>query len=113
MTQRSKSNQIQEQKLEQRQSLSQYQVQFVRLLELPTEGLEERVRAELLENPALEEADNVELPMNTVNQDSDNSHSVKVLLSHFPVLPNPPRFSPSRWLTDSTETSGISLTIRN
>ena len=72
MTQRSKSNQIQELKLEQRQSLSQYQVQFVRLLELPTEGLEERVRAELLENPALEEADDMELPMNTANQDSDN-----------------------------------------
>ncbi|MBR6589954.1 MAG: RNA polymerase factor sigma-54 [Bacteroidaceae bacterium] len=49
-----RSSQIQEQKQEQRQSLSFQQVQFVRLLELPIEGLEERVRAEVLENPALE-----------------------------------------------------------
>ena len=40
-----RSSQIQEQKQEQRQSLSFQQVQFVRLLELPIEGLEERVRA--------------------------------------------------------------------
>ncbi len=49
-----RSEQIQLQKQEQRQNLSQLQVLFVRLLELPTEGLEERVRAEVLENPALE-----------------------------------------------------------
>ena len=49
-----RSSQLQEQKQEQRQSLSFQQVQFVRLLELPIEGLEERVRAEVLENPALE-----------------------------------------------------------
>lgn len=49
-----RSSQLQEQKQEQRQSLSYQQVQFVRLLELPVEGLEERVRAEVLENPALE-----------------------------------------------------------
>ena len=49
------SNQIQVQKQEQRQTLSQQQLLFVRLLELPTEGLEERVRSEVLENPALEE----------------------------------------------------------
>lgn len=50
-----RSQQIQQQKQVQRQNLSQLQVLFVRLLELPTEGLEERVHAEVLENPALEE----------------------------------------------------------
>lgn len=53
MTQHSK--QLQQQKQEQRQTLSQQQLLFVRLLELPTEGIEERIRTEVLENPALEE----------------------------------------------------------
>lgn len=56
------SNQIQIQKMEQRQSLSMQQFLFVRLLELPLEGYEERVRAELLENPALEEVDSTDSP---------------------------------------------------
>ena len=51
------SNQIQEQIQTQRQGFSQMQVAFVRLLELPTEGVEERVRTELIENPALEMLD--------------------------------------------------------
>lgn len=51
-----RSEQIQQQQMEQRQTLSQRQVLFVRLLELPTEELEERVRSEVLENPALEES---------------------------------------------------------
>ena len=54
------SKQIQEQKLEQRQTLSQQQLLLVRLLELPAEALEERIRAEVLENPALEETDDRE-----------------------------------------------------
>ena len=37
------------------QTLSPYQVLMVKLLELPTMELEERVRAEVLDNPALEE----------------------------------------------------------
>ncbi len=51
------SNQIQEQIQTQRQGFSQMQVAFVRLLELPTEGVEERVRTEVIENPALEMVD--------------------------------------------------------
>ena len=51
------SNQIQEQIQTQRQGFSQMQLAFVRLLELPTEGVEERVRTELIENPALEIVD--------------------------------------------------------
>ena len=37
------------------QTLSPYQILLVKLLELPTMELEERVRAEVLDNPALEE----------------------------------------------------------
>lgn len=55
MSQRTKN--VQEQTLEQRQTLSQHQVAFVRLLEMPIEGVEERVRTELVENPALEAVD--------------------------------------------------------
>ncbi len=51
----SKSRQIQSQQQQQLQTLSPQQVLVVRLLELPTVELEERVRGELLENPALEE----------------------------------------------------------
>ena len=40
------------------QHLSPQQVQFVRLLEMNTAEIEEKVRRELDENPALEAADN-------------------------------------------------------
>ena len=49
------SRQIQAQTQTQVQTLSPQQIQMVKLLELPTVELEDRVRAELLENPALEE----------------------------------------------------------
>ncbi len=68
MSTQAKNIQSQQQKQEQRQLLSQQQVLFVRMLELPTEGLEERVRAEILENPALEEVDD-----NTTEADMDSS----------------------------------------
>lgn len=48
-------SQIQIQSQTQLQTLSPQQVLEVRLLELPSLELEERVRAELLDNPALEE----------------------------------------------------------
>jgi RNA polymerase sigma-54 factor len=57
------SRHIQEQTLEQRQGISQFQFQLTRLLELPIEGLEERVRTEVMENPALEESDEGEMPV--------------------------------------------------
>lgn len=53
MTQSSK--QIQTQTQQQIQTLSPQQILMVKLLELPAIELEDRVRAELLENPALEE----------------------------------------------------------
>lgn len=55
MTSYSRSNQLQEQIQQQLQSLSPQQLLVVKLLELPTVELEERVRAEILDNPALEE----------------------------------------------------------
>lgn len=49
------SRQIQSQAQQQIQTLSPQQVLLVKLLELPTVELEERVHAEILDNPALEE----------------------------------------------------------
>ena len=49
------SRQIQTQAQQQVQTLSPQQILVVKLLELPTVELEDRIRAELLENPALEE----------------------------------------------------------
>lgn len=49
------NTQIQEQSQQQTQTLSPQQVQIVRMLQLTTVELEERVRAEVLDNPALDE----------------------------------------------------------
>ena len=49
------SHQIQTQAQQLAQTLSPHQILVVKLLELPTMELEERVRAEILDNPALEE----------------------------------------------------------
>ena len=47
----------QEQKLQQRQTLSPQQIQAIRLLELPEIELEEQIKQELIDNPALDECD--------------------------------------------------------
>ena len=47
------SRQVQSQVQQQVQTLSPQQILVVKLLELPAVELEDRVRAELLENPAL------------------------------------------------------------
>ena len=60
------SRQIQAQAQQQVQTLSPQQVLVVKLLELPTVELEERVHAELLDNPALEEG-------REPSEDADNS----------------------------------------
>ena len=49
------SRQIQSQAQQQVQTLSPQQILVVKLLELPAVVLEDRIHAELLENPALEE----------------------------------------------------------
>lgn len=59
------SRQIQSQVQKQTQTLSPQQIMVVKLLELPTLEFEERIHAELLENPALEEGQEV-------NSDEDN-----------------------------------------
>lgn len=56
------------QKQSQQQKLSPQQIQFVKLLQLPTIGLEQRVKQELEVNPVLEEADPV---MEEVVQEND------------------------------------------
>ena len=47
----------QEQKLQQRQTLSPQQIQAIRLIELSEIELEEQIKQELIDNPALEEAE--------------------------------------------------------
>lgn len=56
------SRQIQTQAQQQIQTLSPQQILVVKLLELPALELEDRIHAELLENPALEEGRKL-LPM--------------------------------------------------
>ena len=70
------SRHIQEQTLEQKQGFSQFQFQLTRLLELPIEGLEERVRTEVMENPALEELDEEEISMASVSDFSEEGGDV-------------------------------------
>ena len=64
------SRQVQTQAQQQVQTLSPQQILAVRLLELPTMELEERIHAELLDNPALEEGK--EAPEN----DTENDYNV-------------------------------------
>lgn len=60
----------QEQKLQQRQTLSPQQIQAIRLLELPEIELEEQIRQELIDNPALDEG---EAPTST-EEENEISH---------------------------------------
>ena len=62
------SRQVQTQAQQQVQTLSPQQILAVKLLELPTVELEERVRAELLDNPALDEGKE---PTEETDNDSD------------------------------------------
>ena len=61
------SNQIQVQSQQQLQTLSPLQILVVKLLELPTVELEDRVKSELLDNPALEEGKE-ETPENVADE---------------------------------------------
>src|SRR5690625_2565708 len=56
-----RTNQNISQKLGLKQKLSPQQIQFVKLLQLPSIGLEQRVKQEIEMNPVLEEADPLEL----------------------------------------------------
>lgn len=69
------SRQLQTQAQQQLQTLSPQQILVVKLLELPTVELEERVRAEILDNPALEEGR--EAPeQNEAEELADNNEEV-------------------------------------
>jgi RNA polymerase sigma-54 factor len=65
------SNQIQVQSQQQLQTLSPLQILVVKLLELPTVELEDRVKSELLDNPALEEGKE-ETPENVADELSNS-----------------------------------------
>ena len=73
MTKGSRSHQIQSQTQQQLQTLSPQQILVVKLLELPTVELEERVRAEILDNPALEEGREVTESIETGEELADNN----------------------------------------
>lgn len=75
------SRQAQTQAQQQIQTLSPQQILVVKLLELPAVELEDRVRAELLENPALEEGKeepaNEEYADSAAEGDSENSENTE------------------------------------
>ena len=73
MTKGSRSHQIQSQTQQQLPPLSPQQILVVKLLELPTVELEERVRAEILDNPALEEGREVTESIETGEELADNN----------------------------------------
>ena len=66
------SRQVQTQAQQQVQTLSPQQILAVKLLELPTVELEERVRAELLDNPALDEGKE---PSEETDNDADYNNN--------------------------------------
>jgi RNA polymerase sigma-54 factor len=68
------SRQVQTQAQQQIQTLSPQQILVVKLLELPAVELEDRVRAELLENPALEEG-NEDTANDEYSDSPDAEHS--------------------------------------
>ena len=61
----------QEQKLQQRQTLSPQQIQAIRLIELSEIELEEQIKQELIDNPALEEAEDFAIADNATETVSD------------------------------------------
>lgn len=76
----------QEQKLQQRQTLSPQQIQAIRLLELPEIELEEQIKQELIDNPALDEGEEHISPEDEgdttsgENEDSSSDESAEDLM---------------------------------
>src|SRR5205809_60018 len=71
------------------QKLSPQQIQLMKLLQIPTANLEERIKEELEENPALEfeednnaETDTYELDQNTSEGDNEDTPAEDVELSN-------------------------------
>lgn len=73
------SRQVQSQVQQQTQTLSPQQILVVKLLELPTVELEDRIHAELLENPALEEGhdDSATDDLPEVSSEDDRNDAVE------------------------------------
>ena len=69
------SHQIQTQAQQLLQTLSPQQLLLIRLLELPTMELEERIHAEIFDNPALEEGKEISEPDNSDDYDIDFNES--------------------------------------
>lgn len=65
----------QEQKLQQRQTLSPQQIQAIRLIELSEIELEEQIKQELIDNPALEEAEDFATVDNATETVSDTDET--------------------------------------
>lgn len=65
----------QEQKLQQRQTLSPQQIQAIRLIELSEIELEEQIKQELIDNPALEEAEDFATADNATETVSDTDET--------------------------------------
>ena len=72
------SRQTQAQIQRQIQTLSPQQIMLVKLIELPTLELEERVRAELLENPALEEGREETNHEDRLDENESTDHSESI-----------------------------------
>ena len=70
----SAQRQIHGQQMLQTQSLSPLQVLIARLLQLTTVEMEERVRGEVIDNPALETGSDVESTDLTSNYDDEGGH---------------------------------------
>jgi RNA polymerase sigma-54 factor len=62
-----------QQRLSQTQKLSPQQIQYIKLLQLPTLALEQRIKAEMEINPLLEEGDEEDEELERDEQDSDDS----------------------------------------
>ncbi|MDR2848475.1 MAG: RNA polymerase factor sigma-54 [Bacteroidales bacterium] len=60
------------------QKLSPQQIQMIKLLEIPTMQLEERIKEELVENPALEEGREQEDGEETLSQSDDDSKDLSI-----------------------------------
>lgn len=69
---RNQQNISQKQQLGQQQKLSPQQLQFIKLLQLPTIALEQRIKEELELNPILEEAEPGEIRQERVEIEDEN-----------------------------------------
>lgn len=64
--------------LKQTQKLSPLQIQTIKLIELPVQDLEQRVRAELEENPVLENEETSEVSLDEIKEEDDYIPSYKL-----------------------------------